>query len=103
MFSGMRCAVTHDMLPIQPPACRAGCCTQWLIYGAYVADQEAQRRSEADTTKRIAAARKGAAGTAHAAGGDAKDASPAEPTAEAVRADEVSVAVKLPLSARHDG
>ena len=63
---------------------RAGCCTQWLIYDAYAADQQAQRRAESDTNKRSAAARKGAAAT-HSAG-DARDSSAAEASAGMVRA-----------------
>ena len=62
---------------------RAGCCTQWLIYDAYAADQEAQRRAELDSSKRTAAARKGAGGT-HSTG-DARDASAADASGETVR------------------
>lgn len=39
---------------------RAGSCSQWLIYDAYVADQEAQRQVE-DLSKQKLAARKGGA------------------------------------------
>ena len=79
------CMTAHST-QCQPEAMlvRAGCCTQWLIYDAYAADQEAQRRAESDSNKRSAAARQGAAAT-HSAG-DAKEASGAEPSAETVRA-----------------
>ena len=39
----------------------AGCCSRWVIYEAYAADQEAQRRAE-EASKRQAAARKGGTG-----------------------------------------
>ncbi len=87
--------------PLSPWKCLcAGCCTQWLIYDAYAADQEAQRRAESDANKRNAAARKGAAGT-HSVG-DAREASGAEPSAETVRAHELiywsSSTVSVPVS-----